>query len=461
MLSRTVEKYIETYIEGGDYKIFFIWGPRRSGKSTILKNISVKLKVPIFNFDFQSDKKLFVPTRDSLEKIVSKNKFILIDEVQNFPESTVSLKILHDEFKVKIIATGSSELRQKSKDFDSLAGRFKEYYCLPLSIYEISDNTSIPSYNIEAFENTMQNELQIFGSYPEVYTAKSEEERIDLLQEILDTYILKDIIDIYELKNKKLAEDILLKIALQLGSEVSIREIAGSLGANVTTVSNYIEIFIKNYILIPLPSFKTNARRAVSENRKLYFYDLGIRNILVKDFRELVLRPDREDIFENFVISEIEKRRKNMGIQQSMYFYREYGGKEVDLVLESYKKLYQVLEIEVNKESKNKYIFPYKHSFATVNTKNYFEIINSFEILYKLIELNLQNIPNGIHLMNIVNKIPYIREDVNKIVSNIIDNSSSEWKIAKESLDRLDNKVLPKDKNLYQKLKEEITISIN
>ena len=109
----------------------------------------------------------------------------------------------------------------------------------------------------------------------------------------------------------KLAKDILTKIALQIGSEVSVRELANSLGENAVTVSNYIEIFVKNYILIQLPSFKTNIRKAVSENRKLYFYDLGIRNILVKDFRDLELRPDKGGVFENFIVSEIEKKRKN------------------------------------------------------------------------------------------------------------------------------------------------------
>jgi len=320
-------------------KIFFIWGPRRSGKTTILQDLSVRHNVPIFNFDLISDRELFIPTREVLEKLIAKHKVILIDEVQNYPESTVSLKILHDEFKVKIIATGSSELRQKSKDFDSLAGRFTDNYCLPLSIYEISDNTIKEDYEIQNFEHRMQNELQIFGSYPEVYANNlTESDKIDLLQNILDAYVLKDVINIYELKNEKLAKDVLTKIALQIGSEVSIREIAASLGANVATVSSYIEIFIKNYILVPLPSFKTNARKAVSENRKLYFYDLGIRNILVKDFRDLNLRPDNGGVFENFIVSEIEKQRKNINAKQTMYFYREYGGQEVDLILEDYKK---------------------------------------------------------------------------------------------------------------------------
>lgn len=374
MLGRTVEKEIEVYLAKKNNKIFFIWGPRRSGKTTLLQHFAKKLSVPIFNFDLLSDREIFSPTRETLSKIVSENKVILIDEVQNYPESTVSLKILHDEFKINIIATGSSELRQKSKDFDTLAGRFIESYCLPLSILEIAENTRTPSYKKHNFENELQNNLQIFGAYPEVYANEklTESERIDLLQNILDTYVLKDVITIYDLKNEKLAKDILTKIALQIGSEVSIREIANSLGANAATVANYIEIFIKNYILIPLPSFKTNARKAVSENRKLYFYDLGIRNVLVKDFRELHLRPDKGGVFENFIISEIEKRRINTHSKQTMFFYREYGGQEIDLILEDYKKNYVCAEIKVNEKIGSKNIFPLPHTFTLVNTENYF-----------------------------------------------------------------------------------------
>ncbi len=374
MFKRTVEDKIEEYLKGENYKTFYIWGPRRSGKTTLLKQLSQKLGVRIFNFDYSSDHNLFAPDRDILEKLTTENKVILIDEVQNYPQSTVALKLLYDEFKIKVIATGSSELRQKGDEFDTQAGRFTQHYCLPLSLNEIKANSNLPAYEEKNFEKKLLEKLQIFGSYPEVYTtdALSDEDKMKLLENIVQTYVLKDVVDIYGLKNKKLVEDILTKIALQLGSEVSIREIAASLGSNGITVANYIEIFIKNYILIPLPSFKTNARRAVSENRKLYFYDLGIRNALVKDFRETKLRPDQGGLFENFIILEIEKQRKNTGVQRNLYFYREYGGKEVDLVIEDYYKKYQCVEMKVQGQGGNKDIFPLPHKFTTIDQSNYF-----------------------------------------------------------------------------------------
>lgn len=377
MLKRTIEDTINQYLKSGENKILFVWGPRRSGKTTLINKLAQELKVAKFNFDLLSDREKFAPRREILEAIVKENKIILIDEVQNYPEATVMLKILFDEFKIKIIATGSSELRQKSsKEFDTLAGRFNEIYCLPLSVFEAFENEKPKTSEIGEFKTKLAKKLQIYGAYPEVYAKDnlSEKERIDLLQHMLDAYVLKDVIDIYDLKNTKLAKDILTKIALQLGSEVSVREIADSLGASPSTVSNYIEIFIKNYILISLPSFKTNIRKAVSENRKLYFYDLGIRNILVQDFRDLDLRQDKGGVFENFIISELDKTRKLQNLKINTYFYREYGGKEVDIVIEDYKKNYTTIEIK-SKDGIAKKIFPLPNTPEVITSQNYLEKI--------------------------------------------------------------------------------------
>jgi len=377
MLKRTIEDTISKYLKGNENKILFVWGPRRSGKTTLINKLAKELGVTKFNFDLQSDREKFAPRREILEAIVKENKVILIDEVQNYPEATVMLKILFDEFKIKIIATGSSELRQKSsKEFDTLAGRFNEIYCLPLSIFEVLENERPKASEMGEFKTKLAKKLQIYGAYPEVYAKDdlSEKERIDLLQHMLDAYVLKDVIDIYDLKNSKLAKDILTKIALQLGSEVSIREIADSLGASPSTTSNYIEIFIKNYILISLPSFKTNIRKAVSENRKLYFYDLGIRNILIQDFRDLDIRQDKGGVFENFIISELEKTHKLQNAKINTYFYREYGGKEIDIIIEDYKKKYTTIEIK-SKSGVSKKIFPLPNTPEVVTSQNYLEKI--------------------------------------------------------------------------------------
>ena len=379
ILKRTIEDQVEEYLKSDNMKILFIWGPRRSGKTTLMDKLAKELNVTKFNFDLVLDRQRFEARRDVLEKIVKENRVILIDEVQNYPEITVILKILYDEFKVKIIATGSSELRQKTgKEFDSLAGRYKEIYCLPLSASEVVANEKPKASELDDFSKQIAKKAEIWGMYPEVFIGENlpQKDRVDLLQGILDSYVLKDVVNIYELKNLKLAKDILTKIALQLGSEVSLREIANSLNSSATTVSDYIEIFIKNYILIPLPSFKTNLRKSVSENRKLYFYDIGIRNILIQDFRDLDLRPDKGGVFENFIISELEKMRKLTNAKVNFYFYREYGGKEVDLIIEDYKKRYITVEIKSNKGSAHD-IFPIENKSDVITIENYYEKITS------------------------------------------------------------------------------------
>lgn len=379
MFIRQIEKQISRYLQDkNDHKIFFIWGPRRSGKTTLLKKISAELHLPLFNFDLISDWEKFMPDKSALGKITHACPVILIDEVQNYEEATLALKILFDEFKIKIIATGSSELRQKSKHFDSLAGRFTEHFCLPLSLEEIKSNADISAYEEKGYWRDWLAQNQIFGSYPEVVSVNSENEKIELLQNILDSYVLKDIINIYNLRNTKLAKDILTKIALQIGQEVSLRELAGNTGANVATVSNYVEIFIKNYILLPLPAFKTNIRRAVSAHRKYYFLDLGLRNILVKDFRPADLRPDKGSVFENLIAAEIYKKVKNEKLNLSLYFYREYNGKEVDFVLKDYQKKYLCLESKL-KSISSAPIFPLPHKLKIINAENYFDIIKEIK----------------------------------------------------------------------------------
>ena len=380
MIKRIIEGEAENYLAGKTTKILFIWGPRRSGKTILLGEIARRHGVRVFNFDLLSDREKFAGDKTQLEKLAREEKIILIDEVQNGPEATVGLKILHDLFGAKIIATGSSELRQKgSGEFDSLAGRFMERYCLPLSAAEAVTAAGRKSYEEKQVYKRFQEAGQIFGGYPEVYdTNLDEKSKIELLKNIVETYVLKDVVNIYELKNVKLARDILIKIGLQLGSEVSIREIAGTVSASVPTVASYIEIYIKNYVLISLPSFKTNLRRAGSENRKLYFYDLGIRNALVEDFRGLELRPDRGGLWENFVIAEMEKRRRNENMLMNMYFYREYGGREVDLVLEDYHKNYGCIEMK-RKGAAARPVFPLEHSLKVVNPDNYQELLAAKE----------------------------------------------------------------------------------
>ncbi|MBI2465494.1 ATP-binding protein [Candidatus Shapirobacteria bacterium] len=376
MIRRMIEEKIDKYIEDRDNtNILFIWGPRRSGKTTILEYYGKKMDLPVFNFDISTDREKFKNDVDWLKKIVGDLKVILIDEVQNYPESTKILKIIHDVLKIKIIATGSSELRKKAgKDFDTLAGRFEEYYCLPLSLGETKENDNPKEINIQEWSREQLAKTLSFGWYPEVMETTGETEKVKKLENLVEAYVLKDIVNFYDLQSAELAKKVLMMVALQLGQEVSYREIASSLQSSPATIANYLDIFCRNYILVELPSFKLNTRKSVSEARKIYFMDLGIRNALVSDFRELDKRPDLGGLFENWVVVEVEKVRRNCDKLWKQYFYREYGGREVDLVVESYKKEYFSWEIKwIEKKAAD--IFPLEHRFEMINSRNAVEKI--------------------------------------------------------------------------------------
>ena len=383
MYQRIIEQKLQDYLSSEEKKIFFLWGPRRSGKTTLIKKIATQLGTRYFNFDILQDREFFVSDKNILASLVKDFPIILIDEVQTFPEATAALKVLFDEFKVKIVATGSSELRRKGvKEFDTLAGRYIEKFCLPLSLSEINNNSDQVTSNTESFKKELVHKITSFGTYPEIFSLTDDNARIANLENLVDSYVIKDIIDIYNLKDLELAKKILIMVALQIGNEVSYNEIARNLQANVGTISNYIEVFKKNYVLIELPAFKTNLRRAVSENRKLYFYDLGVRNSLLRDFRPLDLRVDKGAIFENFIISEIEKMRLNSDLNFNKYFYREIQGSEVDLIIEDFYKRYFALEIKVSPQ-KVKSVFPLAHELLQVNLNNYVQILADIELKIK------------------------------------------------------------------------------
>jgi hypothetical protein len=376
MINRIIEQRIDKYIEDKDNdNILFIWGPRRSGKTTIMEYYGKKLGLPVFNFDISTDREKFKNDIGWLKKIVGELKVILIDEVQNYPESTKILKIIHDVLKIKIIATGSSELRKKAgKDFDTLAGRFEDYYCLPLALDEVKRDDKPKNINLIEWSKETITKTMTFGWYPEIVDTVGETEKIKKLENLVEAYVLKDIVNFYDLQSAELAKKVLVMVALQLGQEVSYREIASSLQSSPATIANYLDIFCRNYILVELPSFRLNTRKSVSEARKIYFMDLGIRNALVSDFRELQKRPDLGGLFENWVVVEVEKMRRNHNKLWKQYFYREYGGREVDLVMESYKKEYVSWEIKWM-EKKVADIFPIDHKFEMVNKENAVERI--------------------------------------------------------------------------------------
>lgn len=374
MLQRYLQNILEKTLLSPSYEIIFIWGPRRSGKSTILQNLATKYNTRVFNFDLSEDREYFQNNYSQLKKLAENFKLILIDEVQNYPESTQILKILHDEFKLKIVATGSTELRNISApDFDSLAGRFITYYCFPLSydeiLYNQGTNILLPSFKLATLQN-----LLVYGGYPATYLEADLNNKILSLQQLIDTYILKDIVSIYNLKDVQIVRNLLIKLAMQIGQEISQSEVATKLQVDIKTLQNYLNILTVNNILIEHKPYFDNPKKQISKNKKYFFVDLGIRNSLINDFRQVNLRNDKGMLFENFVITEFNKEIKTKRLSLSMFFYREYNGREVDIVLQNPFKKFVVVEIKYKERNRTKNPFPIESNYFQIDSENFDEV---------------------------------------------------------------------------------------
>lgn len=347
MKARKIQLQIEKYLDAPDKKVVFLWGPRQTGKSTILAALREKFGGAYFNFDDLTDRKLWIPEMQSLRSAIilrgrdSSSKFVFIDEVQNNPEATLAIKLLADSGEYQIIATGSSELRAKTQKFDSLAGRYKEFILFPLTIdefaYFLTEKQAFYDQlgtSERIYLLTFITELMIFGGYPKVVLA---ENKIEELKIIARDSVIKDIVNIYELKNSDLVFKLLQLLATQIGNLVNLTELSSSLSSTKATISNYLSILERNRIIYFLEPLKSNKRRGYLERKKVYFYDLGIRNSFVEDFRPLELRPDLGAVFENLMVMGAFRKSIYGRTNEKFYFFRDIAGaqKEIDLIIEN------------------------------------------------------------------------------------------------------------------------------
>lgn len=300
-----------------------------------------------FNFDDLTDRRIFIADLPALRSAIalrgqsSTNRFVFIDEVQNHPEATLAIKLLADSGEYVIVATGSSELRAKTHRFDTLAGRYKEFVLFPLTADEFAyfktgkqaffDQTGTSE---SVYLSSFVPEMLIYGGYPRVVLS---DHKIEELKILTRDSVIKDIVNIYDLKNADLVQDLLRLLAAQIGNLINIAELASSLQTSRATILNYLGILTRNRIIYLLAPLKTNIRRGYLERKKVYFYDLGIRNSLIEDFRTSELRPDAGACFENLLVMGAVRQSVYNRSQDKLYFFREARGsqKEIDLIVES------------------------------------------------------------------------------------------------------------------------------
>ncbi len=319
-------------------KALIIYGPRRVGKTTLLNNFldKTKLKYKLDSGDNISTQDIL--SSQDFSKILDYAEgynLIAIDEAQQIPNIGMGLKIIVDQIpKVFVIATGSSSFDLSQQVGEPLTGRKNTIILYPLSQKEMN-----LEYNKHELKEKLEDFL-IFGTYPEVITAKTKKEKIKILVELVNSYLLKDVLALEKVKSSKILLDLLKLLAFQTGNQVSLNELATQLKIDIKTVDRYLDILEKGFVIKRLGGFSRNLRKEIVSKSKYYFLDNGIRNAVILQFNSLENRNDVGALFENFMIMERIKKCSYDGIYSAFYFWRTYEGQEIDLIEEYGGKLF-------------------------------------------------------------------------------------------------------------------------
>ena len=373
-ISRLIQKDIINHLQPN--KVVVIYGPRRVGKTTLIQEINKKFfnKTLFVNGDDISIQSyLGSQNLEKLKSFVGKTPLLIIDEAQTIPKIGLNLKIMVDNIpNLKIIATGSASFDLSQQIGEPLVGRKWQFELYPISQMELSKYEN-------PFESTTKLESRlIYGSYPEVVTASSNIKKGEILKEILDGYLFKDILLFEGLRKSAKLVQILKLIAFQIGREVSLRELAQHTELNSGTVARYLDLLEKVFIIRRLSGFRRNLRTEVTKTGRYYFIDNGVRNILINNLNQLSDRSDVGELWENYLYVERLKKREYKKIYVNEYFWRTHTQNEVDLVEERNGKLHG-FEYKWGKKYSKKYrLFTetYKNADCTlINRDNYLEFI--------------------------------------------------------------------------------------
>ena len=357
-------------------KALVILGPLRSGKTTLLNDFlsgsSLKYKLDSGD-DIRVQEVLSSQDFDKILAYASGYQLVAIDEAQRIKNVGLGLKILIDHAPgIYIIATGSSSFELSGQVGEPLTGRK-----ITLTLYPIAQMELAKMHNRFELKAKLEESL-IFGSYPEVVTAADRNEKIRLLNELVGSYLLKDILQLERVKSAKVLLDLLRLLAFQVGNEVSWSELGNRLGIDTKTVARYLDLFEKGFVIYNLRGFSRNLRKEISKKSKYYFLDTGIRNAVISNFNPLELRDDAGLLWENFLITERLKKQAYRGIHANNYFWRTWDQKEVDFIEEREGRLfgYEFKWGSGKVKPAREWLETYAGAeFAIVNPENYLDFV--------------------------------------------------------------------------------------
>ena len=358
-------------------KALVIFGPRQAGKTTLLKNYLEGQKGKI-KYKLESGDDIIVQELIGssdfarIKKYAAGYDLIAIDEAQKIKNVGQGLKIMVDEIPgIKIIATGSSSFELAGQIGEPLTGRK-----ITLPLYPVSQIELKNLYNNFELESRLE-EYMVYGNYPEVAANDNFDEKRRILNEIVGSYLLKDILELEKVKGSKILLDLLRLLAFQIGSEVSLSELGGQIGLDYKTVARYLDLFEQSFIIYNLRGFSGNLRKEITRKSKYYFLDNGLRNAVISNFNPFNTRDDVGKLWENFMVTERLKKQSYKHIYANNYFWRTYDQKEIDFIEEREGKLF-AYEFKWSGKSKTpkEFLETYTNSeFKSVNKENYLEFI--------------------------------------------------------------------------------------
>jgi predicted AAA+ superfamily ATPase len=328
MINRMLHAAITKRI--GQGKAILLLGPRQVGKTTLVRELTrtPEEKILWLNGDEADVRQLLQQTTSTrLKALIGRHTVVVIDEAQRIRNVGVTLKLMVENIpQLQVIATGSSSLELAGQMKEPLTGRKYEYHLYPLSFEELVHHSSLLE------EKRLLEHRLIYGHYPEVVTRPGEE-RVTL-QQLTDSYLYKDLFTLEQLKKPSLLEKLVQALALQIGNEVKYHELGQIVGADNETVERYVDLLEKAFIVFRLPSLNRNLRNEIKTGRKIYFWDNGIRNAIIKNFNLLAQRQDTGALWENFLVSDRQKANHYSGAYVNKYFWRTHNQQEVDYVEE-------------------------------------------------------------------------------------------------------------------------------
>lgn len=326
MIERLLKTKLEAQFHKG--KALLLTGARQVGKTTLINALLANKPHLFLDGDDPTVRSLLTaPNTATLKSLLAGHAIVFIDEAQRIPDIGLTLKLMTDQFKqVQVVVSGSSSFELGKQLKEPLTGRKWEYQLFPICWEEFEGHVGF----LQA-EQQLENRL-IYGFYPDVLNNEGQER--ELLMNLVNSYLYRDLLSYNNIRKPEVLEKLVQALALQVGNEVNYNELASLIGVNKGTIQSYIELLEQGYVIFRLGSFSKNLRNEIKQNRKVFFYDNGVRNAVLGNFSALDLRADKGALWENFLIAERVKQHLYKQTYAHYYFWRTKQQQEIDWVEE-------------------------------------------------------------------------------------------------------------------------------